>query len=134
MKRPMSLMDMINANADRRDEQEEKPPIDPEAAVMRLREAATRYREMYAGPRFAVGDLVTPVRDGLYQGAGQPHVVVHVVHEPSGQERHTFSSDVDTGSPTFGVLFDMRVITLTDDHILPYWVQSADYEAWSPTP
>lgn len=131
MKRPMSLTDMINAKADRRDEQEEKPPIDPEAAVMRLREAAARYREMYAGPRFAVGDLVTPVRDGLYQGAGRPHIVVFIFENDI---EHTFSGDVSTGSATFGVLFDMRVLTFSDDHIMPYWAQSADYEAWSPAP
>jgi len=50
----------------------------PEAAVMRLQEAADRYAEQLTGPRFKVGQLVTPALGGDIKNAGDPHVVIEI--------------------------------------------------------
>jgi hypothetical protein len=98
------------------------PKIDPEAAVMRLREWAARYAEAGDGPRFAVGDLVTPIADSPLHGAGEPHYVIEtrrVCRADSMPSICTCSRD------------DMRVLYLSRDNVLPLWVESAQFERWS---
>lgn len=99
--------------------------IDPEVAVMRLAEWAERYADAAQGPRFKVGDLVTPSKDCRYGGAGRPHrviqtrVVCTMNHQPSvcscSQE-------------------DMRIIGINDTgDVLPAWAESAMFERWTLT-
>lgn len=58
-----------------REDDDGKPTILPEAAIMRLREFATIYAEF---PSFKPGDIVTPRKDGTLRGAGEPNIVLEV--------------------------------------------------------
>lgn len=86
-------------------------PIPPYAAVARLREAAARFAEQQRGPRFRVGDLVTPVSDGNVKGAGAPHIVVSIT---DGSAEN-----------------DLRVLYFCFDTIVSKQLPSREFELWS---
>ena len=108
------LRDKLNADS--------APKILPEAAVARLREAASRYAEMLHGPRFKVGDWVTPTQDATIKGAGEPHVVVE-----TAQGSPCFGKDCGTHD---GRRVDIRVLKLAGADIAPFWGESFEYEPW----
>jgi hypothetical protein len=83
----------------------------PEAARMRLREAGRRFAEQKAGPRFRVGDFITPVSDANVKGQGEPHLVVEV---------------------KLGAEPDLRVLYLRQDRVLDIWLNSREFELWFP--
>jgi hypothetical protein len=96
--------------------------IDPEVAVARLTEWSERYAEALTGPRFEVGDLVTPSKDCKYGGAGLPHRVVQtrlvgtMNYQPSVC---SCSSD------------DMRIIGVNSTgDVVSIWCESALFEKW----
>lgn len=121
----LSLGDMLRAaGADR----EPSKPIDPEAAIMRLREAAERYFDMYNnGPRFKVGDVITPFADSCFVGAGEPYIVIYAekqfVHD-------TFNGSAKPGTSAYKQWQDVRVLSIKEGDYLPVWAESADFEFW----
>lgn len=103
----------------------QSPAILPEAAIMRLREAAALYAEQIEGPRFRVGDLVTPRKDSREGGAGRPHVVVEV---RSGAAP-LWGKDC---CGRFGSRHDIRVLYLNGGgDVTPHWSESFEYELWT---
>ena len=104
--------------------EEAAPPIPPEAAVARLAEHAERYAEMLMGPRFEVGDLVTPVADCGDRDAGKPHHVVEVNPEATP----IWTKDC---CGRFGGRPDMRVLYFAGDTVESHWVESFNYEPWT---
>lgn len=103
----------------------EAPKIDPEVALMRLREVAARHAEADAGPRFKVGDVVTPASDSNIKGASEPHVVV-----ATWKATHNFDDREDVGSCKRGCRDDLRVICFQGEHIVPFWVESSEFTLW----
>ncbi|MCW6507082.1 hypothetical protein [Lichenifustis flavocetrariae] len=93
----------------------------PEAVVMELREAAKRYARVNP---FKVGDLVTPTTGANIKGQGDPHVVI-------GLRQPTYAFDGNPGSHTYGLRIDMRVLQIIDGLTVPFWVESAMFDAWN---
>lgn len=116
----IELHQLLGANAP----EDDRPKLDPEAAVMRLREWAERYAEAGKfGPRFGVGDLVTPFADSPFAGAGDPAVVIETraVCPMDGLARICTCSQADT-----------RILSIdSDGDVLPSWVESAQLELWN---
>ena len=108
------------------DDEDDGVRIDPEAQLMRLREAAPRF----APPNgespfpFSAGDVVTPRKDGTIRGKGEPHIVIEVnpSAEPSWRD--------EPGSTGFGSRFNMRVLCITNGDIVPFWVEAAHFEPY----
>lgn len=122
----MDLHDLLSALGENAAEQRnEKPKILPEAAVARLREAATHYAEALEGPRFSIGDLVTSKADMNIRDSGYPAIVVDVI--PGAPRFHG-----DPGSIGEGRRLDMRILRVNDDMIVPFWCESWQYERWNP--
>ena len=104
----------------------DKPQILPEAAVARIKEHATRYAEMMNGPRFKVGDWVTPISDSCLKAAGTPQLVVEI-------RTHGLPfCDQPAASVVFGAHNDTRVLRMKDGDVAPFWVESFMLEAWTP--
>lgn len=103
------------------EQQHQHPKLDPEVQIMRLQEAAKRYWEADRGPRFAAGDLVTPIKDGPVKGHGEPQLVVAARKDAEPDFR---------SSRLHGERNDIRIITLTEGIIFPHWGESAHYESW----
>jgi hypothetical protein len=122
---PDELLAHLRRAADR-NAADSAPKISPEGAVARLREAAEHYAQMYAAPRFKVGDLVTPIKDRGGCDVGDPHLVVAACSPPG----HCFIGD--PCSSALGRWLDIRVLLIGDGGIVPFWGQSADYELWRP--
>jgi hypothetical protein len=93
----------------------------PEAAIMRLREFAAR--DSRDCP-FSVGDIVTPRRDGIFNGSGDPQIVVE-----TRLPAHTLLGA--PGHPLFGARCDMRVAHIFDDMVVASWVDSTHYEPYT---
>ena len=117
----MDLSEMLRRVRDER----ESPQILPEAAIARLAEYAARYAEQLAGPRFGVGDLVTPVSDCDLRPAGAPHRVVDVRIGAAPE----FGAGAYTNSN--GGRFDIRVLCIRDDCVCAYWTESYKFERWT---
>jgi hypothetical protein len=118
----MNLAGMLLSQSD-----DQEPKILPEAAIARLREAATRYAEMYNnGPRFKVGDIVTPIADSTLRGAGEPYLVIATLT----RAEHEKCSGVDCGSTQFMPWTDIRAICISHGDIAPFWSESANFEYW----
>ena len=120
----MGLAEML-AMAARDYDGEDTPKILPEAAIMRMREFAVRYAEMLNGPRFSVGQIVTPVKGGIVKGEGEPHLVIEIFANAA-----PFFSSPD-GSSLFGMRADIRVLSVSHDCISPFWVESYGFELWT---
>ena len=121
----MGLAEML-AMAARDHDGEDTPRILPEATIMRMRELAVRYAEMIKGPRFKIGDIVTPRADANTRGSGNPHLVLETRRaEPDfgvGSE----------GSCAFGCRHDMRVFSIPDnENVVAHWVESYTFEIWT---
>ena len=117
----MDILEMMAKAASRQNEEDKPTPL-PEAQVARLREMITAYSATTCP--FKVGDLVTPRRDSPLKGTGVPHAVVA-----------TRDADYDwdcgeSGDITFGMRFDMRVISVQQESIVPHWVESAGFERY----
>ena len=124
--RQLSPMDMIaEMYAQHEAEADKAPKIDPRAAIMRLKEIAARHLEGDKGPRFEVGEVITPASDASVKGAGEPHVVVLVRKaEPN------FSTG-EPGSSAYGPRYDTRVVCFTPHgNVGAYWVESAEFIPW----
>lgn len=118
----MSLMEAL-ARASR-DMDDDSPAILPEAAIMRLKEAADRY---IAGNPFKVGDIVTP-RPGMnVAGAGKPHVVIAVRADPQPVW------DGEPGSNAHGMCFDIRVASISGrpDRVMAHWCESWSFQPFT---
>ncbi|WP_051949290.1 hypothetical protein [Methylosinus sp. PW1] len=100
------------------------PSILPEAAIARLREAGERYA---VGNLFRIGDIVTPRKDSDVKGAGDPHVVI----ETKDSSKAEFAFVGAPGSNTFGQRLDLRVLHISNDRIVPHWVESWQFEWWT---
>lgn len=104
------------------EEAAESPKILPEAAIARLREAAPRFDRMAVRiSPFTVGELVTPRKDGLYGGAGEPCIIV----ETRAQQSAYFNGPSQSGE--FGAYFDTRIIRFLSDSIVALWVEGAHF-------
>jgi hypothetical protein len=129
-KATMNLMEALKASAAearREKDAENKPKMLPAAQKMRILEAAERFAEMAKGPRFKVGDWVTPVKDAPVYGVGDPHMVVEV--RSCGPD---FEHD-DPGSWRFGAHWDTRMLGFdgqSDAFVAAAWVESAFLEPW----
>jgi hypothetical protein len=117
----------MNANAQHEAEADEAPKIDTQAAIMRLKEIAARHLEADKGPRFDVGDIITPAADASIKGAGKPHVVIAVKNAA-----HNFSNGESTGSGHYGTRQDTRVVCfIPSGNVATYWVESAEFIPWA---
>lgn len=74
---------------------------------------------------FEIGDLVTPRKGTKMKDAGDAHIVIATREE--AEHDLTLSS---VGSINHGNRFDMRVLCWTPGGYAPFWVESADFEAW----
>lgn len=113
----MNLADMFRATL----EDGERAPVLPEAAVMRLTEAAALYTEQMRGPRFQVGAWVTPRADSNLKGHGEPHIVVDI---------HTDAKPGWLGHNDGGCE-DTRVLYLRRDTAVTAWCESFELEPWT---
>ena len=98
------------------------PAILPEAAVMRLREAAAIQANP---PRFAVGDLVTPRMGMNVRGHGEPHIVVEVNHE---------ASPVFTGNcrgDSYGNRPQCRIMSIMQGEVACHWLEAYRLEPYT---
>lgn len=108
--------------------EDRKTKIDPEAAMMRIAEAAERFYEAKKGPRFKIGDWVTPASDSRIFGHGAPHLVVD-----TRKTDYCFDPAREVGTPDYGCREDMLVLGFShSDSICPYWVSSAEFIKWEP--
>lgn len=118
------------AKAGRLEVQRVEPPaeenIDPEAVVMRLKEAWARFSEADIGPRFAVGDLVTPVKDSPYVAAGQPHIVI-----ATRRADYDFTSCNTVSDSRHGIRLDVRLLSIDDGTLRTHWCESAFFVPWT---
>jgi hypothetical protein len=106
--------------------QSDSPKIDPLAAKMRIEEAGKRYLESEQGPRFKVGDWITPPSDSFAKDAGAPHLVI-----ATRKSDHVFFNEIDAGGSAIqGRRMDTRVLRLMDDCILAFWTESAEFVPW----
>jgi hypothetical protein len=100
---------------------DDRPRLDPEVAVFRLREAAARFA---APVPFKVGDLVTVRRDAPLTGSGEPQIVIEVRPD----------ADLDWagehGSWSFGSRNQVRALRFISGDICPCWVEAAHLEPW----
>jgi hypothetical protein len=115
----MELMKMI---ARRMRKGNAAPTIHPKAAIALMREFARAYA---AGNVFKVNDLVTPRKWSDMKGPGNPHIVVEVADAPIR---------VFQGSPfgsTFGNRQDIRVISVMDGDVTPFWAESWAFEPYT---
>lgn len=103
--------------------------LDPEAQLMRLREAAPRFIPVDGRQPlpFSVGDIVTPRTDSNVKGDGNPHIVVEANPEAAP------SWHADVGSPEFGARFNMRVLCIMGGDIAAFWVEAANFEPYPTT-
>lgn len=115
----MSLMEAL-ARASR-EEDDERPRILPEAAIMRLKEAAGRYA---AGNPFKVGDIITPRPDASVRGAGRPHVVIATRSDPQPVWTN------EPGSNGYGICCDIRVLCFArhSDDVVAHWCESREFQ------
>ena len=105
-----------------------RPPIPlPEAIIHRMKEAAGRHQRSKCP--FAIGSLVMARKGGVMADAdvGLPAMVI-----ATKTPEYDWSTAGSMGSPSYGMQIDMRVLTYdrTSDHIIPLWVDSADYEQY----
>jgi hypothetical protein len=110
---------------------DDEPPLRlpvHEAQVMTLREYFADYA---SGCRFKPGDLVTPKRSSVVQGAGLPHIVVEVLADPI---RNFDAPDPsDTGGSRYGARLDMRVICYHEGsgRVAAWWTESWMFEPYT---
>ena len=121
----MSLLEELARRA-AMESREPHKPLDPAVAEMRLREAMARFTR--PNP-FKVGDWVTPVKDGVYSEAGEPHVVVAT--RDAGWD---FDHAVDQDSAWFGIKHDVRLIKIKGDVIAAAWFESSYLEPYATSP
>ena len=75
---------------------------------------------------FAVGDLVTPRKGTTTRGAGEAHIVLDVL---LGAE---YLFDGQPGSNAYGQRLDMRVLHWSGGRYVAHWIESAEFEPWTP--
>jgi hypothetical protein len=122
---PMEMLAQMYAQHEA--EADETPKIDTQAAIMRLKEVAARHLEADKGPRFEVGDIITPAADALIKGAGEPHIVISV-----RKTEHNFSPEGHPGTQTYGPRYDTRIVCFTPKgDVGAYWVESAEFIPWA---
>jgi hypothetical protein len=123
---PQSLLEALAEMHAQHEAQNEAPPkIDLQAAIMRLKEIAARHLEADQGPRFEVGDVITPAADASIKGAGEPHIVVSVK-----KAEHNFSTG-EPGGSHYGPRYDTRVVCFVPSGLIAaYWVESAEFVPW----
>ena len=101
---------------------DDKPTILPEAAIMRLREFAAIYAEF---PSFKPGDIVTPRKDGTLRGAGEPNIVLEVAMHATP----LFDAGQD-GSASQRRRPQVRVARICGDSIACFWVEAHEIEPY----
>lgn len=115
----MSMEAMLREFASRHAEDPAKPPV---FIAQALRDEAAYYARHCP---FLVGDLVTPRKGTTMTGAGEANIVIDVneVAEPN-------LSLGEVGSSRHGNRYDMRVLAWRAGRFAPFWVESAEFEAW----
>lgn len=116
----MSFMEMM-AEAMAGHEDDDGPGILPEAAIERMKEAASR---LHAPIPFNIGDIVTPRKDAPVRGAGQPYMVI-AVDENAPIYRG------DPGTWEYATKWNVLILTITRDHVVPYAVAHWMLEPYS---
>ena len=119
----MNILEMLAERAS----EAKAPGILPEAAVMRLREAAAAYAEQLRGPRFKVGDLVTPRADSCDVDRGKPHLVIEVRPDAT-------PAWIPDCCGRFGARHDIRLLFVSSAGVSSHWVESFEYEPWTEAP
>jgi len=104
-------------------DENEGPKFLPEAAIMRLREAASAYA---VGCPFKVGDIVTLRKGYNIKGDGDPAIVVEVASVP-----HRTFDDQDPGAQLFGMRLDMRTVCIRGDRVCAHWQESWHFEPYT---
>lgn len=129
------LEELLGKLSQETEDNEDGPPVTPEAAVMRMMEILPA---IVAGKcRFKVGDFVTP-RSGMnLRSVGEPHMVIEVFDDPV-RVFATSADSEETGSVHNGCRFDMRTVCVKRDRkgidaVVPFMHESWQFEAWYPT-
>lgn len=121
------LMEAILAGARQQAENERQPEpkikVDLDAALVTLAEFNNNYTNRVG--RFAVGDVITPRKGTAYRSAGNPHMVCEVIDPPL---RFT---GADPSSHKYGMDYDLRVMTMYDDIVTCFTVESWAFDPWT---
>ena len=118
----MSLSALLEAM---REEESPRPKIHPEGQIARMRELAPRFT---APCPFKVGDLVTPRKDGLVKGPGDPCLIVQINN--AGTEPDFRVGETD--SPTYGAIPDIRIIRAAESgNCVSFWSYSTEYDLYT---
>ena len=100
-----------------------KKSLDKGVQVARLMEAAQRFVTV---PVFRIGDLVTPIADSDFRGAGQPHIVIAERYDDP-----LVSMSEPAGSSTFGTPMQIRVLCMVGDSMVTHWVEASQFERYT---
>ncbi len=118
----MSLSALLEAM---RDEESPRPKIHPEGQIARMRELAPRFT---APCPFKVGDLVTPRKDGIVKGCGDPCLIVQINN--AGTEPDFRFGTV--ASPTYGAIPDIRILHVKEGgNCVSAWMYSTEYDLYT---
>jgi len=117
---------LAEARGDDGNETSRRIKADPAAVMMDLREAAALDAASKASCPFKTGDIVTPREHFTLKGAGEPHIVVHLVEDV----RPLFDSG-EPGSNAWGKRIDMRIIQLSNGNRVSHWVESFEFELYA---
>jgi hypothetical protein len=99
-----------------------RTPMDPAALVLQLRQSFERYQTRCP---FEPGQLVTPRPNMYLGGPGEACIVLEVLETPIRPNANT-----RTGHPDYMARLDMRVLTEVNGKLLPFVVESWQYELW----
>lgn len=119
-----SLFEAIMAGGGHEENQAEpKIKMDLDAAL----ETLTEFKDNYANRvgRFKVGDVITPRKGTAYRSSGNPHMICEVMDPPL-----RFMGP-DPSSHKFGMDYDLRVLTIYDDIVTCFTVESWAFVPWS---
>lgn len=102
-----------------------KEKILPEALKERIAEGARLYATSLHHCPYEVGDWVTPRNGFSIKGHGNPYMVVDLLMNPAP----AFMAG-EPGNASHGRRMDMRVLTMIQDNIVGFWVESYQYEQY----
>lgn len=137
-KPPRNLAEMLQAMAKAARDGRDEAKLTQEQKLALLEEAS----KLYFTPvetRFKPGDLVTPMARSIYDGHGEPHVVLETRRRTDGEGAvdtsiHPGSDRVKVGGISYGQRLDLRVAAIDEDagKLVAHWVESFVFEAWTP--
>jgi hypothetical protein len=133
---PRNFAEMLRAMAKAGREGLEEAKLTQEQKLAILEDVSKLYFTP-AETRFKPGDLVTPMARSIYDGHGEPHVVLETRRRTDGEGAvdtsiHPGSDRVKVGGVSYGQRLDLRVAAIDDDagKLVAHWVESFVFEPW----